>query len=101
VLELFALDPEMVIIGGGLGLACAFQLRLIALAREHIYAADTRRLSIVGAALGRDVGVVGAAPAGDEVAAEGAVGWAAPVLVASRLALSGPAVTRFASRMSC
>jgi predicted NBD/HSP70 family sugar kinase len=63
-----ALDPEMVIIGGGLGLARAFQLRLSALAREHIYAAETRGLSIVGAALGRDAGVVGAALAGDEVA---------------------------------
>jgi hypothetical protein len=30
----------------------AFQLRLSALAREHIYAAETRGLSIVGAALG-------------------------------------------------
>jgi predicted NBD/HSP70 family sugar kinase len=62
-----ALDPEMVIIGGGLGLACAFQLRLSALAREHVYAAETRGLSIAGAALGRDAGV-GAALAGDEVA---------------------------------
>jgi hypothetical protein len=44
----------MVIIGGGLGLARAFQLRLSALAREHIYAAETRGLSIVGAARGRD-----------------------------------------------
>jgi glucokinase len=63
-----ALDPEMVIIGGGLGLARAFQLRVSALAREHIYAAGTRGLSIVGAALGRDAGVVGAALAGAEVA---------------------------------
>ena len=63
-----ALDPEMVIIGGGFGPARAFQLRLSALAREHIYAAETRGLSIVGAALGRDAGVVGAALAGDEVA---------------------------------
>jgi hypothetical protein len=55
----------MVIIGGGLGLARAFQLRLSALAREHIYAAETRGLS--GAARGRDAGVVGAALAGDEV----------------------------------
>jgi hypothetical protein len=55
----------MVIIGGGLGPARAFQLRLSALAREHIYTAETRGLS--GAARGRDAGVVGAALAGDEV----------------------------------
>jgi glucokinase len=59
-----ALDPEMVVIGGGLGLDRAFRLRVSALAREHIYAAGTRHLSIVGAALGRDAGVVGAALAG-------------------------------------
>jgi glucokinase len=59
-----ALDPEVVIIGGGLGLACAFRLRLTALAREHIYASGTRDLSILAAALGSDAGVVGAALVG-------------------------------------
>lgn len=71
-----AFDPQAVIIGGGLGLACAFRLRLTALAREHIYAAETRDLSIRAATLGRDAGVIGAALAGASLAL-GRVGAAA------------------------
>lgn len=56
-----ALDPEAVVIGGGLGLAPAFRRRVTELCREYIYASRTRSLDIVGAALGRDSGLVGAA----------------------------------------
>jgi len=56
-----ALDPEAVIIGGGLGLASAFRLQVIPVARKLIYAAGTRDLSIIGAGLGHDAGVIGAA----------------------------------------
>ena len=55
-------DPEMVIVGGGLGTAGgiywdAFQKSC----REHIFADDSRDLPIVPAKLGADAGVVGAA----------------------------------------
>jgi glucokinase len=60
-----ALDPEAVIIGGGLGLVTAFRVRVAQIAREHIYAAGTRGLSIIGAALGRDAGLIGSALAAD------------------------------------
>jgi glucokinase len=59
-----ALDPEAVIIGGGLGLAEAFRLRLSELTREDIYSPATRDLAILGAGLGRDAGIIGAALAG-------------------------------------
>lgn len=56
-----ALDPEAVIIGGGLGLAEAFRLRLSELTREGIYSPATRGLPILSAGLGRDAGIIGAA----------------------------------------
>jgi len=56
------LDPEMVVVGGGLGMAGglyweAFQRSC----REHIFADDSRGLPIVSAKLGTDAGLVGAA----------------------------------------
>jgi glucokinase len=60
-----ALDPEVVVIGGGLGLAPGFRQRIAGLARELIYAERTRGLPVVGAALGRDAGLIGAALAAD------------------------------------
>src|SRR6267142_2516747 len=56
------LDPEMVVVGGGLGMAGglyweAFQRSC----REHIFSDDTRGLPIVSAKLGTDAGLVGAA----------------------------------------
>lgn len=56
-----ALDPEAVIIGGGLGLAQAFRQRLCELTRNDIYAPATRDLGMLSAALGRDAGIIGAA----------------------------------------
>jgi glucokinase len=86
-----ALDPETVIIGGGLGLVPAFRLRVTALAREHIYATGTRSLPIVAAALGRDAGIVGAALAAGALAGRGRylVG-AAQVLVDGQRHGAGP-----------
>jgi glucokinase len=56
------LDPEAVIVGGGLGLAGGLYWEsFVQATRSHIYAADTRQLPILPAALGADVGVIGAA----------------------------------------
>jgi glucokinase len=55
------LDPEMVVVGGGLGMAGglyweAFQRSC----REHIFSDDSRALPLVPAKLGTDAGLVGA-----------------------------------------
>ncbi len=56
------LDPEAVIIGGGLGLAGGLYWEtLIAATRAHIYSEATRALPILPAALGVDAGFIGAA----------------------------------------
>jgi glucokinase len=56
------LDPELVVVGGGLGMASglywdAFERSC----REHIFADNSRALPIVSAKLGIDAGLVGAA----------------------------------------
>jgi glucokinase len=56
------LDPEAVVVGGGLGTAKGPYWRaLVASTRRHIWAPATRRLPIVQAKLGADAGVIGAA----------------------------------------
>ncbi len=56
------LDPEAVLIGGGLGSASSvFWDELVASTREHIWSDETRALPIVRAALGNDAGIIGAA----------------------------------------
>lgn len=56
------LDPEAIIVGGGLGLAGGLYWdAFVAATRAHIYAEDTRALPILPAALGVDVGLIGAA----------------------------------------
>jgi glucokinase len=55
------LDPEIIVVGGGLGMAGglywdAFQQAC----REHIFADNSRGLPIVSAKLGTDAGLVGA-----------------------------------------
>lgn len=55
-------DPEAVVIGGGLGSAGGlYWARAVAAARPLIYADDARDLPILPAALGAEVGVIGAA----------------------------------------
>ncbi|MGA2528459.1 MAG: ROK family protein [Acidimicrobiales bacterium] len=56
-----ALDPEAVVIGGGLGLAPGFRQAIIESMRPEIYATDTRGLEVLPAALGVHAGVIGAA----------------------------------------
>lgn len=56
-----ALDPEAVIVGGGLGLAPGFMERVVARMRPQIYAAATRNLAVRRSGLGVDAGVIGAA----------------------------------------
>lgn len=67
------LDPEAVIVGGGLGLASGLYWdTMVASTRDHIWAAATRDLPIIPAALGPHAGLIGAAlatlreEAGDE-----------------------------------
>jgi glucokinase len=56
------LDPEAVIIGGGLGMAEGmYWQHMVAAARAHIWADASRDVPIVRAALGSDAGVIGAA----------------------------------------
>lgn len=58
------LDPEAVIVGGGLGMAGGlYWERFVASTRRHIYADNTRSLPILAARLGVDAGLVGAAAA--------------------------------------
>ena len=56
-----ALDPDAVVIGGGLGLAAAFRDRVVARMRPEIYAESTRSLAVLPGKLSVDAGVVGAA----------------------------------------
>ncbi len=56
------LDPDAVVIGGGLGAAQGpYWAALERAVREHVWADDARSLPVVRAALGADAGVVGAA----------------------------------------
>lgn len=56
------IDPEAIIVGGGLGLSGgAYWSSFVASVGEHIWAENARDLPILRAALGSDVGVVGAA----------------------------------------
>jgi glucokinase len=56
------LDPEALVVGGGLGLAGGLYWdSFVESTRAHIYADDTRALPILPAALGVDAGLIGAA----------------------------------------
>ena len=56
------LDPEAVIIGGGLGMAGGlYWASFVAAARQHIWAEASRTLPIIPAALGVEAGLIGAA----------------------------------------
>jgi glucokinase len=56
------LDPEMIVVGGGLGVAGGLYWDSFDRScREHIFADDSRGLPIVPAKLGTDAGLVGAA----------------------------------------
>jgi glucokinase len=56
------LDPQAIVIGGGLGTARGLYWNsLVRSTRQHIWSEDTRALPIVQASLGADAGVIGAA----------------------------------------
>lgn len=58
-------DPDVLILGGGLGVAPGpFQDQLIAATRDHIWSPETCALPIVPAAFGPDSGLIGAGLAG-------------------------------------
>ncbi|HEY3613164.1 MAG TPA: ROK family protein [Gaiellales bacterium] len=56
-----ALDPGVLVIGGGLGLAQRYRELAVAALRPLIFADDTRDLPVVPAMLGADAGIIGAA----------------------------------------
>jgi len=61
------LDPEAIVLGGGLGLAEGlYRTELIASTRAHIWADSCRDLPILPATLGVDAGLIGAALAACE-----------------------------------
>jgi glucokinase len=55
-----ALDPSVVVIGGGLGFVRHYRAMVVEATRPLIYAEETRGLDIVPAALGPDAALVGA-----------------------------------------
>ena len=56
------LDPEAVIVGGGLGLADGlYWSSFVSSARDHIWSDDFRDVPVLTAALGTDAGLIGAA----------------------------------------
>jgi glucokinase len=56
------LDPEAIIVGGGLGLSGGlYWERFIASTRQHIWSEISQSLPILPAALGTDAGIIGAA----------------------------------------
>ena len=58
------LDPEIIIVGGGLGMAGGLYWDTFQRScREHIFADNSRQVPIVSAKLGIDAGIVGAAAA--------------------------------------
>ena len=71
------LDPEAVLLGGGLGVAGGpYRDRLIASTRAHIWADACRTLPFLPAALGNNAGVIGAALAGYQLSTAGMPGAA-------------------------
>ncbi len=56
-----ALDPALIVLGGGLGSEPAFRARVQAACRSLLAYPSTPELEIVGSLLGPDGGVVGAA----------------------------------------
>jgi glucokinase len=56
------IDPEAIIVGGGLGLAPGrYRDRLVQATREHIWNPAARELPFLSATLGADAGIIGAA----------------------------------------
>ena len=65
-----ALDPEAVVIGGGLGLVSSYREAAVAAARALIWAEDVRGIPIIPADLGGDGAILGAALAAPSSRAE-------------------------------
>ena len=56
------LDPELVILGGGLGLRKGiYRKEIKEAAREHVWWEGHQKIEIISAALGANAGVIGAA----------------------------------------
>ena len=76
------LDPEAIVIGGGLGLAPGrFRERLIEATRDHIWNPGARGLPFLSAALGADAGLIGAALTADRHARQRDIDLGSPVAV--------------------
>lgn len=65
-----ALDPGLLIVGGGLGLDDSYRTRFVAAMRAAVYDPAARELPVRAAALGADAGVIGAALAAVHAADE-------------------------------
>ena len=56
------LDPEAVVVGGGIGMAAGLYWdRFVDATRRHIWAENSRTLPIIPSVLGTDAGIIGAA----------------------------------------
>jgi glucokinase len=76
------LDPEAIVVGGGLGLAPGrFRERLMVATRGHIWNPVARELPLVSAALGADAGLIGAALTADRQATKHDCHLGSPVAV--------------------
>jgi glucokinase len=76
------LDPEAIVIGGGLGLAQGrFRERLIEATRGHIWNPGARGLPFVSAALGADAGLIGAVLTAERAAGQRDFAPGSPVAV--------------------
>jgi glucokinase len=76
------LDPEAIVIGGGLGLAPGrFRERLIEATRNHIWNPGARELPFVSAELGADAGLIGAALTAGPQTGQRAFALGSPVAV--------------------
>jgi glucokinase len=75
-------DPEAVVIGGGLGLAQGrFHDRLVASIRDHIWNPDARDLPLISASLGGDAGLIGAAASAYRSASPSVYSLGSPVAI--------------------
>ena len=64
-----ALDPEAVVVGGGMGSSPGFVDGIAAALRPEVWCESTRRLAVVATALGDSGGLIGAALAAVEAPA--------------------------------
>jgi glucokinase len=76
------IDPEAIVVGGGLGLAPGrYRERLVAATRDHIWNPSARGLPFLSASLGADAGTIGAALSADRQISQCKMTVGAPLAV--------------------